>query len=195
MTDHDPLRALWLSQRKEPFTMSIAELQSRATRLQNRVRTRNLTEYAAGVLVVATFGWMALIIPAPLAQAGAVLVIAGVCYALWKLHRLAHASDVDPASLGARLADFHRDELRRQRRALASVWRWYLAPLVPGVVVFASGVSLAPDTGLPIAARLAMLALSLGVVAAVFGSVVWLNRRAVRRLDREIGEVEELMVG
>jgi hypothetical protein len=36
--------------------------------------------------------------------------------------------------------EFHRRELVRQRDLLRSVWRWYIGPIVPGLVVFYAGI-------------------------------------------------------
>lgn len=194
MTDRDPFQTLWTDQKEEPFTMSLADVRARATRFQSRIRTRNFIEYAAAALVIGVFGWMAWLIPEPAVKAGAVLIILGALYVCWKLHALAGAESVSGPDTASSLAEFHRAQLVRQRTALASVWQWYLAPFVPGMLVFILGTSLSADTNLPMAARLVSAATSLGMGAAIFGTVWWLNQRVVKRLDREIAEIDAARV-
>ena len=192
MTDRDPLQQLWTQQKQENFTMSLAEIQSRATRFQSRIRRRNLTEYAAAALVIGVFGWMAALIPQPVVKAGAVLIILGALYVCWKLHTLGGAASV-PADHAASLADFHRNELVRQRSALATVWRWYLAPFVPGMVVFVGGVAFMPELTMPLTERLSLFAASAVPIAAIFALIAWLNARAVKTLDAEIKALDRTM--
>lgn len=184
MTDRDPLQSLWTQQPQEPFTMTAAELRQRAGHFQKTIRRRNITEYAAAALVIGIFGWMAVLIPEPVVKAGAVLIALGALYVCWKLHTLAGAAS--SADTAVPMADFHRAELLRQRSALASVARWYLAPFLPGILLFVGGVAFAADTGMPLTARFTLFAVSAGFVAALFGAVWWLNQRAVTALDREI---------
>ncbi|MBK8197801.1 MAG: hypothetical protein IPK75_05470 [Acidobacteria bacterium] len=187
MTDRDPFQSLWTQQAQAPFSMTTADLARRSARFQSTIRRRNITEYAAAALVIGVFGWMAWLIPVPAVKAGAVLVSLGALYVCWKLHVLAGAGVPDAA---VPLADFHRTELLRQRSALASVWKWYLAPFVPGILVFIGGVAFAEDTGLPLSAGLMLFATSAGFVAAIFAAIWWLNQRAVAALDREIAALD-----
>ncbi len=186
MSERDPLQALWTRQQQEPFAMTAAQLRQRATRFQSKIRTRNRIEYAAAALVIGVFAWMVVIIPEPMVRAGAGLIILGTLYVCWKLHTLAGASDAGGLDHAASLADFHRAELLRQRTALASVWKWYLAPFVPGMLVFIGAVAFTPEMDAPLMARLTLFAATAAPIAAVFGLVAWLNARAVQALDVEI---------
>ncbi|WP_430403309.1 hypothetical protein [Hyphomonas sp.] len=191
MPDRDPLQSLWCQQKEETFTMSMAEIHARATRFQSGIRTRNLTEYVAGLLVIGVFGWVAWLVPEPVVRLGAGLIIAGAVYVMWKLHVLAGASSRAEIDQAVSLADFHCRALQRQRDALATVWRWYLAPFVPGILVFVGGTSLVADTGLPLMARLTSFAFSAAMVAGLFTAIAWLNARAVKEIDAQIAELEQ----
>lgn len=188
MTDHDPLQTLWTQQKQETFTMTAADLQQRSARFSSTIRRRNIVEYAAAALIIGVFGWMAWLIPVPVVKVGAVLLILGALYVCWKLHTLAGASNAQDAAVP--LADFHRAELLRQRNALASVWSWYLAPFVPGVIVFVGGVMFSPDTGLPFMAQFTVFAAAMILTAFTFGVVWWLNQQAVKALDKQIAELD-----
>lgn len=192
----DPLQSLWANQQNEDFSMSLADIHARAARFQSRIRTRNLIEYAAAAFVIAAFAWIAWLVPQPVVRAGATLIVLGTIYVCWRLYALGRAASKAEMEAGARSwADFHRGELARQRQALSTVWRWYLAPFVPGVIVFIAGVAFAPEAGAPFWAGAATFLTVAGFVAAVFAAIAWLNARAVRRLDAEIAALDAVRNG
>ncbi|MEZ5945531.1 MAG: hypothetical protein R3C13_06350 [Hyphomonas sp.] len=189
MTDRDPLQTLWTSQQQEEFSMSLAEIQSRSTRLQSKVRMRNITEYVAAAIVIGVFLWSAATMSLPVARAGAVLIAAAALYVAIALHRKAPAVKWEPDG-SETLAEFHRGELLRQRHALSTVWRWYLLPFLPGFLVFNAGISFAPDNPLPLAAKLGQFGFMIGLMAAMFAVIAWLNHKAAKKLDAEIADLD-----
>ena len=94
MSDRDPLQTLWTQQKEEEFTMSLADVQNRASTFQSTIRRRNLIEYLAAALVVGIFAWMVVIIPVPVVQIGAAMIAAGAVYVAYKLHTLAGAGEL-----------------------------------------------------------------------------------------------------
>ena len=132
---------------------------------------------------------MGFLTPDAVVKTGAFLIALGAVYVALALHRKARAMNLQPDG-GQPLIAFHRAELIRQREALATVPRWYLAPFVPGILIFMGGVSFAPDTGLPLLDRLSQFGISLAIVSAVFAGVAWLNVRAVKQLDAEIAALD-----
>lgn len=170
--------------------MTIAEVRARAHAFQSRIRWRNWTEYAAAAFVIVFFGWTAASVPLPVMQIGAVLIMLGAVYVCWKLNALARAASKGAADAALSIAAFHRAELVRQREALRTVWRWYLAPFAPGMVVFLAGVAFAPELEAPLAAKVGVFALGIGFVGAMFAAVAWLNARAVKQLDAEIAALD-----
>jgi len=186
MPDRDPFQSLWANQKQEEFTMSLADIQRRAARLQWRVRLRNWIEYGAAALVIAGFGYIAYLAPVPLVQLGSVLIILGALYVCWKLATLAGAATKDDAQSWA---DFHRAELVRQRDALQSVWRWYLGPFVPGALIFLAGVALGLGDA-PLAAKAITFATGAGFMGIVFVAIAQLNAIAAKRISREIDALD-----
>jgi len=170
--------------------MSLAEIHTRSERFQSRIRLRNVTEYVAAAFVVSVFTWMAVTIPLPIVQAGAVLIILGALYVCWQLYLQGRAATKAELDRAVSLADFHRAELMRQRAALSTVWRWYLAPFAPGTLVFIAGVAFAPELDASLLARLSLFATWAGFIGAIFAAVAWLNAVAVRRLDKEIAALD-----
>ena len=193
MTDHDPLRDLWTSDQGEKFTMSISELTAKSNHFHARIKWRNITEYIAAALVIGVFGWIAFLVPVWSIKIGAVLIIAAALYISWKLHQIGGASNPKGLSSGQSLADHHRDALVRQRDALRSVWRWYLLPFAPGMLIFILGTTFETGSGVPLSALLATSTGSLGFVSAIFFGVHALNANAAKKLDAEITALDSAM--
>lgn len=171
--------------------MSLADVHLHAQRFQSRIRTRNMIEYVAAASVIAFFAWMIPTVPEPIVQFGAGLIVLGALYVCWKLYQLGRAATRGEMNAGAQSwVAFHRAELVRQREALRTVWSWYLAPFVPGMVVFLAGVSFTEANPAPLAARLTVFLAGLGLMAAVFAVIWWLNAQAVKKLDAEIAAVD-----
>lgn len=171
--------------------MSLADVHLHAQRFQSRIRSRNMMEYGAAAFVIAAFAWMAVTIPEPIVRVGAALIIAGALYVCWKLHELGRAATRGELDAGAQSwAAFHRAELTRQRDALRTVWSWYLAPFVPGMLVFLAGVSFTEANPAPLPARLGVFLAGLGIMAAVYAVIWWLNAIVAKRLDSEIAALD-----
>jgi hypothetical protein len=165
--------------------MPLEEIQRRALRFENRIQSRNLREYAGGAVGLAVFTYYIFKFPSPMTRAGSALVIAGMLYVMVQIYRRASPDKV-PADLAWTASlEFHRRELVRQRDLLRSVWRWYIGPLIPGLLVFTAGTM--PQH----APAWTFLALVLFYLV-VFGGIVWLNHRAAVGLDRQIAELDNL---
>jgi len=159
------------------MTITIDELKLRANRFERRIHWRNLREYGAGFLVIPIFaarlryqgGWH---------MVSPLLLIAGMLYVMFQIHLRAAKPLPGDAGRTAYL-EFHRRELERQRDALRSVWRWYLLPLVPGLVAGIIDTALA-RRGMGAAAFFGL------VCAIIFAGVCKLNDNAAGKLDKEI---------
>ena len=179
----EDIRNIWQDQPVENTPMPLEEIRRKARRFEKRIKSRNLREYAGAAIGIAAYTFYFFKFDSPVIRAGCVLVVAGVLYVVVQLYKRA-----SPGTLPADLAftaslEFHRRELVRQRDLLRSVWRWYITPIVPGLIVFSAGI-------LP--HRVAGMVGSVLVFLAFFGFVVWLNQRAAVRLDRQIAEIESL---
>jgi Flp pilus assembly protein TadB len=181
----DDLRNVWQNQPVENKPMPLEEIHHRAQRFEKRIDRRNLREYAGAAFGIAAYTFYIFKFHSLVVRAGSVMVIAGVLYVVVQLYRRASSGSL-PEDFGvAASIEFHRRELVRQRDLLRSVWRWYIAPIVPGLAVFSAG-TMAPHSPFWV-----YLLLALFFVAA-FGGIVWLNRRAADRLDRQIAELDSL---
>lgn len=193
MSDESPqdreLRELWQNQKTEGVRMSVAEVEASAGKFQRRIQWRNLREYVAAAAVVVFFGFEFWRAGDMLVRVGFALIIAGTCYLSWQLHARGSWKPLPRDAGLSSYVDFKRREMERQRDALSSVWRWYLGPLVPGLVVLmVAFVRENPGhlryMGLFVAAYAA-------VVAALFVWIGRLNSTAARKLQKEIDELDE----
>ena len=184
----DDMRNLWQAQGSGAAPLTLEELRAKAVKFNTRIARRNLREYAAVVVVVLWYGYGVWRAPALLMRVGDALVVAGAIYLAFELHRRAAASRTPGALAWQSCVDFHRAELVRQRDALSSVWKWYIGPLVPGLaVLLAPGCVTAFRHSVPTG----LLSLTpVGVVALVLWLVVWVNKKAASKLQRQIDALE-----
>lgn len=184
------LKQLWKNQSAAATPFPEAQLRRHARTLQRRVAVRNSIEYAAGVAVVFGFAYFIWAYRYPLMQIGSALIILATAVVLYQLHRRAAARPLPGADAAIASRDFLRTELLRQRDALRSVWRWYVAPFVPGVVVFRWGVETQMAGIGPFAHGVLANAL-IAVVALIIIALNWRMagklQKEIERLDREAG--------
>ena len=177
---------LWQNQTTEGVRMSVEQVRLEAGRFQSRIKWRNVREYVAGLAVTAFLGYEFSRAKDLLLRVGFGLVMAGLAYVVWHLLSKGSPGEADESAGLSGWIEFRRRELVRQRDLLSSVWRWYIGPLVPGMVVvivafgrfaLAHGRSIIP-----------VVADAL-LIAAVFVAVGRLN--ATQKLQRQIDELDE----
>src|SRR5579884_1450271 len=184
----EEMKEIWQSQETEPMHMSAAEIRTKATLFERKIRRRNGREYIAAAAVILWLGWDLWHITEPLMQAACWLCAAGVVYVAVELHRRGGARRTSD-EMGLSAVAFQRRELERQRDLLQSVWRWYIGPLLPGLALFIAAGLVMPAhmryARLFVCAYAVVLALALIVIAR------W-NQRAARRLQHSIDELDAL---
>jgi uncharacterized membrane protein len=190
------MKNVWRNQPVASVTISLAELHQKAQKFEKRILWRNLREYAASALVIASFGYYIWKFPAPIIRFGCVLVIAGVLFVVFTLLRQG-AARTAPSEMAFRSClDFHRKELERQRDLLRGVWTWYLLPFVPGMAVFLLGlfqrVMRQPNATAHVSLVMTTFGLTAAGCAVVFIGVGRLNQWAARKLQREIDALDSL---
>lgn len=185
------LRSLWRSAGERPSSLGVEELERRERALARRVRWRNLREYAALVLLTAVWLWIAVSASGTaLVRAACILLIAGGAAIAIQLARRGGAEGAPPEATGAaHLAFLHR-QLERQRDLLRDAWRWYLAPFVPGIVLFLVAVPLEAPVRTGVGLLWVASGLGAALVAVVFLAVARLNAAGARRLQAEIDLLE-----
>ena len=170
--------------------MSVDEIRQKAGKFQKQILWRNVREYVAGLVVVVFFGFQFWLMPDALTRVGFGLAIAGVLYVIWELHKRGSSQSL-PAEMGlASCMEFHRNELVRQRDLVGSVWRWYLGPLMPGLVVLMVAFARTNPRHLR---HFGWFLTVVSVVDALVFIIVWkLNERTAHSLQRRIDELNAL---
>jgi hypothetical protein len=183
------MQQLWQEQPVEGTRMSLDEIRKRAARFENRILWRNVREYVAGGIACGLFVWFFIQNPKPLFRVACGLMIAGLVYMSYQLHRRASARSL-PADLGAVNAlQFHQAELERQRDFVAHVWRWYLGPMLPGIIAYSLIAVLAARVH-------PWIAIFINMFFAACLVLTWqLNAYAARCLQKKIDDLHAMEVG
>lgn len=178
------LQRLWQGQPAQGSVMSLDQLRHRSRRLARMVSLRNLLEYVTGAFLVIGFGWMAWTVPSSLMRVGAVLNVAAVIFVVHHLHRHGSARAM-PADLGlTSCLQFHRGELERQRDLLRGAWKWYLAPLMPGLILIHLGTMVAHPE------RASRAVLGLAGTLVLYWLIAGANRDAAKKIQGRIDALE-----
>ena len=168
-----------------PVAISLAEIRCEAERFHRNIRHRNIVEYGAAALGVAVSAVALRRATQPLQRAGLVFLILGMAYIAVALYRRASSQKVPPSLNGPETFQFYRAELERQRDALQGALSWYIAPLLPALLLMTAGqMSGGLGTWKIVPATL------LWVFFAVL--LFWLNRRAARKVQQRIDALDEL---
>jgi hypothetical protein len=179
------LQEIWQCQPVEGIKMSVEEIRKRSTRFEKKIFRRNVREYVAGAIAIVFLGVSIARSHNLLDRSAFALLIAGMVYVMYQLHRRGAAKSMPASAAVGPSLDFYRSELRRQHDLTSTVWKWYLSPFVPGLVV--SAIASAAHSLQP--RHIAMIAFWYGLIAAFF-VVVWrLNARAARCLQRKIDDL------
>jgi hypothetical protein len=187
MNEHlnHPPKQLWQSQPVEGIQMSLDAIRKRAGKFETTILWRNRREYVGALIPAVLFAFFFVRTHDILFRIAFGTLIAGLAFMVFHLHQRGSARTL-PEALGASTCvQFFRGELERQRDLVANVWPWYLAPLVPGFVLYTAAYGRA----LPYPVNLVGMAWLDGIVAAVFFFIWKLNQRAARSLQHLIDEL------
>ena len=170
--------------------MSLEDVRLKARKFEKRTTRRNLREYAAAPVTVAVFGlaiWKAPGPQANLLRIGCGLLIAAIGYVVYQIHRRGSPL-ATPLDMGLTPSvDLYRRALARQRDLVDTVWSWGLLPFVPGLLVFTLAAMWRPSHGWEPLWYPRLWAGTYALLTAGLFYLIWkLNKRAARRLQREI---------
>ena len=181
----NPVQELWQHQPMEGIQMSVEELRRRAGKFERGIYWRNVREYVASLLAAGLFAYFFATTEDVLSRVSFGLFISAMLWIVVQLHLKGSSQKLPNGVDTVTGLRFYRAQLERQLEALTSVWSWYLAPLVPGFVVYTIGHALK-------ARRLAswvVLALIDLAVAAMFVLIWRMNQKAAQCLRRMIEEL------
>lgn len=172
--------------------VDLAQARRRADRFAWQIRFRNAREIAAGVLVVVCGVGIATHAPTWLGVLGGVAMsLGGAFVSVFIVLRARTLPAPAPTAPTREVLAHERAQLERQARLLERVWIWYLAPLVPSVVlIYAEG--LLGALGRAGTHRSATIATTVGMFAgtlAFFALIGWMNVRVARKLRERMAKL------
>jgi hypothetical protein len=185
---NDDICHVWQAQGSGSAPLTIDELREKSEKFRSQIARRNLREYLVTALMMPYFGYFAWTTPLPVMRVGHVLMMAGLLYMVYQLHRRAAAADAPAEMAWKTCVAYHREELERQRDALDSVWKWYLGPLVPGLATILAAGCIAAFPRSTVAGILTLA--GGGAVALLLWWIGRLNQKAAARIQRQIDALE-----
>jgi len=181
----NPVQKLWQCQPVEGTKMSLDVIRKRAAKFERRILWRNVREYVASLIAAVLLGSFLIRAHDLLSRITFGLFLAGMVWIVVQLHRKGSMKKLPVGVDTLTSMRFYRAELERQREVVSSVWSWYLAPLVPGFLVYTVGYAIR----FPRPAAWAGLLLLDAIVAGMFYLIWKLNMRAARCLKHMIDEL------
>jgi hypothetical protein len=187
---------VWQSQKLGGLAISVEDLRRASDKLARKVLWRNAREYLATIVVVLGYGYFFYKFHTLLLRLGSFLTVAGVLWVAYQLHVRGSAARMATEMDGRNCLDFHRSELVRQRDLLASVWKWYLLPFVPGFSIFMIGQVQLALSQPGAASRHISIVLGFASVGGLCAGVFWIvwkmNQWKAKELQKEIEGLDAL---
>lgn len=172
--------------------VDVDEVRRRAGAFARQIRVRNLSEIAAGVTVIAAGAGIAASAATLLGKLGGAAMAAGaIAVALIIALRAGNIPAPPPAAPTRDVVAHERAQLERQARLLERVWVWYLAPMVPSMVLIYTE-SLVRALGRSGTERTVGIAMSAGLFLAslaFLALVGWWNAREAKRLRARMAKL------
>jgi len=190
---NDEICNLWQAQGSGPAPLTLEELRRKGGKFRSQIARRNLREYVVTALMMPYFAYFAWTSRLPAMRMGNGLMMAGLLYMAYQLHRRAAAGEAPAEMAWKTCVAFHRAELERQRDALGGVWKWYLGPLVPGLATILGAGCMAGFQRSTLAGMVALAAS--GVVALGMAWIGRLNMRTAAGIQRQIDALDAATAG
>lgn len=180
----DELQQTWREQEVTVPAIALDDLKRGARRFQLGIKIRNFAEYAAAVVVVVGYGNMLMKFEKPWLQIGCSLIIIATLFVVIQIRLRMSGQKMPPHAVGASFVEFHRAAMARQIDGLSRVLYWYLLPFLPGWSMFIVQSVLDREWG--------GCTFLVGSAIVVGGGIVALNNAAVRKLRRQLDELDRL---
>ena len=150
----------------------VLSLQQELEKFEKRIRIRDIREIVIGIAVIIFFGVALLNVPYPGAKIGAAIIIVGCINIIYRLRRAQkqRPSENPLQDIRSNLLR-EKEKIETQISLLKTVWRWYLLPLMVGVILFYVSF---PQ---PITAKVLYVA----AVCLLYGGIWWVNHYAANR--------------
>jgi len=185
---------LWQNQPAGDFQISTELLRNKSKRLKRTLLVRDSTAWLVCLFEIAWFSYIFAVVPQLVAKIGSVMIMVGMAYMtgqIWLDQRNRRNSRARAEASGnINSLEFLRAELVRQREFHRGIWFWSRAVLLfAGMLVFGIG-AMVVFSGTDKLVGFAVTA----VTVILLPVAVWLNRKRSRQYQREIDQIDTLML-
>jgi hypothetical protein len=179
-------KAAWRSQHVQEPLLSFEYLQNRVFEHRKQRRDRTVLEYLLGLVAGAMCIWLTVVIDDVLFRVGALAMLAGVVYSLYKWWRRKAMWSITLEDSVADGLTSYRKELARLRDLHRDIWKTYLPAAVPGGVLLLVWLFLdRPEVSVGGKIILAT------AVALWISVALWQETREADRYQRELDALED----
>lgn len=192
MSTHDQsLKALWQNLPSETVTFTADQMRSRVRKFQVKHKRRDIIEYSSCALLFALLAYMLTLRSEWQEWVSSGLAVFAAIIMMWNYNRLAKVETLPTFDAADKTIKFLRRQLRRQRDAAASAWKWYVLPTAPFFVfTFAYRWIQEGSTILEFTDMRISLLIMLGCAISFLGAtVLWMFLRAAR-YQRQLDDLE-----
>lgn len=183
MSAHDQgLKTLWQSLPSETVTFTSEQMRSRVRKFQLKHKRRDIIEYSSCAVLFAMLAYMLTLRSDWQEWVSSGLAVFGAAIMMWNYNKLAKVETIPTFNAADNTIEFLRRQLRRQRDAAASAWKWYVLPTAPFFTfTFAYRWIQEGSTTFELTDTRVSLLIMLSFAIAVLGAcILWMFLRAAR---------------
>ena len=187
-----PPLPLWKTEAADASFSDPAACAARTTSFERTIRVRNIVEYIAGGFVTVLFGAssIAALVKGEYLVGGALtLTLLGIFVVMWNLYQ--RAGNLDRRAEDPCLIHLRR-QYERQHTFLRNVPRWYLGPLVPGIIMLYAAIAYEVAQVSTWAIALDGIKWPLAYSVGLFALIAAANWFAARSIKRKIDTIDAL---
>jgi len=188
--DKNP-KSLWQELPSETFLFTNEQMHTRARKFQAKHKRRDIIEYIGFAVLFALVAYMLSVQADWQEWIASGLVVIGAFIAIRNYNRFAKVKSMPSSNSSDALLKFMRCELRRQRDARATEWRWYFLPFTPFIIFTFSYRWVEEGSTLTELTQMRILILLVNTLIAVFliAYVKWKFFQAAH-YQRQLDELE-----
>jgi len=188
--DKNP-KSIWQDLPSQPLILTNEQIHSHARKFQAKHKRRDIIEYIGFAVLFILVAFMLTVQANWEDWIASGLAVIGAFIAIRNYNRFAKAKSMPSSNSSDALLKFIRRELRRQRDARATAWRWYLLPCTPFIIFTFAYRWVEEGSTLTELTQMRILILLMGVLATAFFSayVVWQFFQAAR-YQRQLDELK-----
>ena len=189
---NDELKKIWKSSsqvEKVKFEKSrlILEMQSSIENVNKKIKSRDIMETVASLIVIPTFTYYAFIMPYLSTKIASILIVIWAFYVIFHLRRIRKLKPSEYTDNYLTYLKKNKDYLQNQKKVLDTVLWWYIAPFL-----FCLGLFVIGFLGVPGKENWIIKTLLIGVIISL---IIYFTSKKYSRKEYEsrIHKIEDLI--